>query len=33
VESRLRGVIPDDLTPREALEVLYDLRRLLDAQP
>ncbi len=33
VEAQLRGIIPDDLTPREALEILYDLRRLLDAQP
>lgn len=32
VEGRLRAIIPDDLTPREALEVLYDLRRLLDEQ-
>ena len=32
VEARLREIIPDDLTPREALEILYDLRRSLDAQ-
>jgi DNA mismatch repair protein MutS len=29
IEARLAQVNPDELTPREALEVLYDLRRLL----
>ncbi|MFD1880554.1 DNA mismatch repair protein MutS [Paracoccus pacificus] len=30
VEARLRALNPDSLTPREALEALYDLRDLLD---
>jgi DNA mismatch repair protein MutS len=30
VVDRLRAVVPDDLTPREALEVLYQLKRDLD---
>jgi DNA mismatch repair protein MutS len=30
LEARLAAVNPDELTPREALEVLYDLRRLLN---
>ncbi|WP_282024250.1 DNA mismatch repair protein MutS [Limimaricola cinnabarinus] len=29
VEERLRGVQPDELSPREALELLYELRGLL----
>jgi DNA mismatch repair protein MutS len=29
VEARLREVLPDDLSPREALALLYDLRALL----
>ena len=29
-EERLRSLNPDDLTPRAALDVLYELRRLLD---
>jgi len=29
VEARLRAVMPDELSPREALAVLYDLRALL----
>jgi DNA mismatch repair protein MutS len=33
LEARLRGIIPDDLTPREALELIYDLRRELDGRP
>jgi DNA mismatch repair protein MutS len=32
LEARLRGITPDDLTPREALELIYDLRRELDAR-
>ncbi|MBF9029345.1 DNA mismatch repair protein MutS [Rhodobacterales bacterium HKCCE3408] len=31
VEARLRDVHPDTLTPREALQILYDLRDALDA--
>ena len=30
VEDRLRNVYPDDLTAREALDLLYDLKDLLD---
>ncbi len=30
VEERLRAVSPDELAPREALDLLYDLRGLLD---
>ncbi|MFN3953884.1 MAG: DNA mismatch repair protein MutS [Pararhodobacter sp.] len=30
VEARLREVFPDQLTPREALALLYDLREMLD---
>jgi DNA mismatch repair protein MutS len=30
VEDRLRAVRPDDLTPREALDLVYTLRGLLD---
>lgn len=30
VEETLRGVLPDDLSPREALQTLYDLKALLD---
>ena len=29
VEDRLRGITPDDLSPREALDLLYELRGLL----
>ena len=29
VEARLREVVPDQLTPREALDLLYELRGLL----
>jgi DNA mismatch repair protein MutS len=29
VEERLRSVLPDDLSPREALDLVYELRRLL----
>ncbi|SIS51272.1 DNA mismatch repair protein MutS [Roseivivax lentus] len=29
VEARLRALSPDDLSPREALDALYELRRLL----
>jgi DNA mismatch repair protein MutS len=29
VEDRLRGVAPDELTPRQALDLIYELRRLL----
>jgi DNA mismatch repair protein MutS len=29
VEARLREVLPDDLSPREALQLVYDLRALL----
>ncbi|QYZ69630.1 DNA mismatch repair protein MutS [Neotabrizicola shimadae] len=29
VEARLKGVHPDELTPREALELLYELRGLM----
>jgi len=29
VEARLREVLPDDLTPREALALIYELRGLL----
>jgi DNA mismatch repair protein MutS len=31
VEARLRAVSPDDLSPRDALDLLYELFRLLDA--
>ena len=30
VEARLAEVLPDGLTPREALDLIYDLKRLLD---
>ncbi len=30
VEDRLAAVLPDALTPREALDLVYDLKRLLD---
>ncbi|WP_237059138.1 DNA mismatch repair protein MutS [Loktanella sp. M215] len=29
VEDRLRGVLPDDLTPKDALALIYELRNLL----
>ena len=29
VEARLRDVLPDELTPREALDLLYELRALI----
>jgi DNA mismatch repair protein MutS len=32
VEARLREVIPDHLTPREALDLLYELRALLPGE-
>jgi len=32
-EDLLRGVRPDELTPREALELLYRLKALLAADP
>ncbi|MBD3765227.1 MAG: hypothetical protein IE927_10985, partial [Rhodobacterales bacterium] len=31
VEARLRAVHPDDLSPREALALVYELRALLAA--
>ncbi len=30
VEARLAAINPDDLSPREAIQLLYELRRLLD---
>ncbi len=33
VENRLRAAHPDDLTPREALDLVYELRGLLDGHP
>ncbi len=30
VEAALRDVLPDDLSPRDALQVIYDLKSLLD---
>jgi DNA mismatch repair protein MutS len=30
-EDRLRNILPDELTPREALELLYELKALSDA--
>lgn len=30
VEDRLRALNPDDLSPRDALQAIYDLRKLLD---
>ena len=30
VEETLAGVSPDELTPREALDLVYRLKRLLD---
>lgn len=30
VEAKLREILPDDLSPRDALQVLYDLKDLLD---
>ena len=30
VEARLGGINPDELTPKEALELLYELRRLAE---
>ena len=29
-EDRLRDVLPDELTPKEALDLLYELKRLAD---
>ena len=29
VENRLKGILPDDLTPKDALALLYELRALL----
>ncbi len=29
VEERLKSILPDELTPREALSLLYELRDLL----
>ena len=28
--ERLRGIDPDSLTPREALQLLYELKKLTD---
>ena len=33
VESRLREVHPDDLSPREALQLIYELRALISTDP
>ena len=30
VEEKLKQVLPDDLTPKDALNLIYDLRNLLD---
>jgi DNA mismatch repair protein MutS len=30
VEEKLAGVNPDELTPKDALELLYELRRLAE---
>ncbi|MEX2408623.1 MAG: DNA mismatch repair protein MutS, partial [Rhodovibrionaceae bacterium] len=30
VEARLTGINPDELSPKEALELLYELRRLAE---
>jgi len=30
VESRLTGINPDNLSAREALDILYDLKSLLE---
>jgi DNA mismatch repair protein MutS len=30
VEERLRSIAPDDLSPRDALALVYELRGLLD---
>ena len=30
IEDKLRGVMPDDLSPREALEILYSLKNLVN---
>ena len=32
VEARLKEIVPDHLTPREALDLLYELRALLPGQ-
>ena len=29
-EDRLRDVLPDELTPKQALDLLYELKRLAD---
>ncbi|MCL5776719.1 DNA mismatch repair protein MutS [Limibaculum sp. FT325] len=33
VEARLRGIHPDELTPREALDLVYELRAMLEDKP
>jgi DNA mismatch repair protein MutS len=33
VEERLRTLAPDDLSPREALDLIYELRRLIAPKP
>jgi DNA mismatch repair protein MutS len=33
VETRLEQISPDDLSPRDALELLYELRALLKRSP
>jgi DNA mismatch repair protein MutS len=33
VEDRLRALAPDDLSPREALDLIYELRRLIAPKP
>jgi hypothetical protein len=30
VEQRLAAINPDELSPREAIQLVYELRRLLD---
>ena len=30
LKEKLAGVLPDELTPREALELMYELKRLAD---
>jgi DNA mismatch repair protein MutS len=32
VEEALKGINPDDMTPREALDALYALKKQLDAK-
>jgi DNA mismatch repair protein MutS len=33
VEDRLKGILPDELSPKEALQLLYELRELLPKAP